>query len=111
MGTLRGEVHMAPLPHHHHTPCCNQPLSDLPRHHLLTDDPVEVTCPVSWSGRGDLDRMVEQQARSAEKAGESLERLLKVRARLARASSSEINSQLRRELLGLIDRGERWTGD
>src|SRR5690242_17216614 len=87
-----GEVHMVPPPGDHFTPCCNLGLSELPPADTLTDIPEEVTCPVSWRGRAiGSSHHIE---RNAEAEG-SLERLLKIRARIVRASSSEINSGLR----------------
>lgn len=101
--TDQGWVHMAPAPGEFLTPCCNLGVSELYKNDLVTTLPSEVTCPVSWPGR-----TVNESGRTSmpDKLEGSQERLLKARARLIRASSSEINSALREELLGLIDKGE-----
>lgn len=69
--------------------------------------PSEVTCPVSWRGRAVAYSGVIDAAANRGKVEGSQERLLSVRARLIRASSSEINSGLRRDLLAMIEEG-RW---
>lgn len=102
-----GEVHMAPPPGESLTPCCNLGLDELPSDKdRVTTLPDEVTCAVSWRGRSVPAPSLLMAAMKGGKLEGSLERLLKVRARLIRASSSEINSGLRDELLRLLDRGE-----
>lgn len=98
---------MAPPSGLSRTLCCNIEMSELPSpQDRVSCDWVDVTCPVNWPGRRVVESIVELEAQSAEKAKGSLDRLLGVRARLIRASSSEINSRLREELLGMIDQGE-----
>jgi hypothetical protein len=102
-GGSSGEVHLAPLPGEPLTPCCNRGISELHDGDSLTDIPDEVTCPVSWSGRLIPSSSLMRAIRSRGETEGSQEKLLKVRARIVRASSSEMNSKTREELLRLLD--------
>lgn len=106
-GFYSEEVHMAPPPGESFTPCCNLGLSELPGGDVVTDDPESVTCAVSWSGRLIPSSSLMRAIRSRGEVEESQEKLLKVRARIVRASSSEMNSRVREELLRLLDEEEQ----
>jgi hypothetical protein len=97
-------VHLNPTPEGF-TPCCGRTRTEVRRGDRFTLDLEQVNC----NGANPIrtQSIVDREAALKGRAKGALGRLLEVRARLERASSSIIDDTLRNELLGLIDRGLR----
>jgi hypothetical protein len=86
------------------TECCNLMREELPEGDWVTAIPDRTTCEVTAVAQ--INLIVDREAALNRRAQEALPRLLMLRARINRASSSELNADFRDELLKLIDWGQ-----
>lgn len=87
------------------TLCCNRLRHEVRYSDRITSDPTEVTCEVSLHDRF-VNSVVDRHAALDRRVKEAFPRLLLVREKVMRASSSAISDDLRNELLRLIDGGQ-----
>lgn len=86
------------------TLCCNRLRHEVRYSDRITSNPAEVTCEVSLHDRF-VNPIVERRTALDRRVKEAFPRLLEVRERINRASSSAISDEFRNELLKLIDGG------
>lgn len=87
------------------TECCALLRHEIPYKDRVTVHPDEVTCELTRDDRF-VNSIVDREAALNRRVEEALPRLLMIRARINRASSSELNADFRNELLKLIDWGQ-----
>src|SRR4051812_26011854 len=104
METPRAGTHLPPT-REGDTPCCGRAKTEGRPGGEVSLDYEQVTCNGLLRQPGP-NPIVRRKAALRGRAEGSLERLLQVRARLNRASSSCISATFRDELLELIDRGK-----
>lgn len=98
-------VHLITLRGPDRTECCKLPRHEVPYKDRVTAHPDQVTCEVTWDDQF-VNSIVDREAALTRRVEEALPRLLMLRARINRASSSELNADFRNELLKLIDWGQ-----
>jgi len=89
------------------TECCHRLRHEVPYKDRVTSNPAEVTCEL-MSTLDDIfvNSIVARRAALDKRVEEALPRLLEIRKRINRASSSAISDEFRNELLKLIDGGK-----
>jgi hypothetical protein len=87
------------------TECCYRLRHEIPYKDRVTCHGAEVTCELILDDVF-VNPIVERRTALQKRVEEALPRLLEVRARISRASLSEINDDFRNELLKLIDGGQ-----